>query len=209
MNTAYLTNSPVALVIGMVTLAASLYLLIADQRLFLYLMLHPYSFVRGKRRYSLLTSGLIHADFSHLLFNMFSFYFFAFALEAYTGHWQFAVIYLVSLMTADIPTIIRHRNNPDYACLGASGAVTAAIFSFIIYEPRARIALALVPIGIPAPIFAVLYVAFCYYGTKARRGRINHEAHLWGAVSGLVLTALLDPTAYAGFWKSVTSLLQP
>ena len=198
--------SPVALVIASVTVATSLYLLLVDPRLFKKLMLHPYSLVRYHRWYTLPTSALIHADFSHLLFNMVTFWFFCPVLEQIVGHWQFAFIYVVSMVAADIPTVIRHRNNPDYACLGASGAVTAALFSFIVYQPTARISLLFIPIGIPAPLFAVLYMAFCYYGTRNHRSQINHEAHLWGAISGLALTAMLDPGAYSHFWGVVRNM---
>lgn len=207
MDTRMLLNSPVALTIGLVTLFVSLGLLSASPHLFESLMLHPYSFARGRRRHTILTSGLIHADFGHLLFNLFSFYFFAFVLESHTGHWQFAVIYLVALMAADIPTIIRHRNDPHYYCLGASGAVTAVIFSFVIYEPTSRIAFVFFPIGIPAPIFAVAYVLISCYGIRNDVRHINHEAHLWGGISGLALTAMLHPAAYADFFRQLPNVL--
>ena len=197
-------ESPVALVLGLVTVAVSLYALGPGREHLPYLLLHPFSFVRGERGYTLLTSGLVHADYSHLLFNMFTFYFFAFYLETRIGHWQFGLLYLTALLTSDIRTIFKERNNPEYRTLGASGAVTAVVFSFIVYEPTLRIAILFIPIGIPAPIFAVLYIGLSCYGARSEYGRINHEAHLWGAVCGLVLTALLAPGAYAGLWRVVS-----
>jgi len=202
-GTEELLKSPVALLFGVVTVALSIFVLGPGEAYHRRLALHPFSFVRGERRYTLLTSGLIHADVTHLLFNMITFYFFAFYLEARLGHWQFGLLYLVALLASDVRTIFKERNNPHYWTLGASGAVTAVIFSFIIYEPTARIAFFFIPIGIPAPIFAVIYIAVSYYGTRSNHGHINHEAHLWGAITGLAMTALLDPGAYAGFWRAV------
>ena len=87
--------------------------------------------------------------------------------------------------------------------MGASGAVTAAIFSFIIYEPTASIYFIFLPIPIPAPLFGVLYVAYSYYSARYRQTRVNHAAHLWGAVSGLVLTLILDPAACKSFLQTL------
>jgi len=159
--------------------------------------------VREGRYYTFLTSGLIHADMGHLFFNMFSFYFFAPELERQIGHWQFLAIYVVSLVLSDVSTVLKHRDDPNYFCLGASGAVTAVIFSFIIYEPRASIYLMLIPVPIPAPLFGVLYVAYSYYSARCRQTRVNHAAHLWGAVSGLALTLVLDPGAYSHFFQAL------
>ena len=131
-RTEKLLDSSVALIFGLVTVAVSLFAWSMGKDYLLSLALHPFSFVRGKRLYTLLTSGLVHADFSHLLFNMMTFYFFAFYLESRLGHWQFGCLYLVALLLSDARTIFGQRNNPDYRTLGASGAVTAVVFSFII-----------------------------------------------------------------------------
>src|SRR3546814_15713642 len=118
-------------------------------------MLHPHSFVRKKRLYTIITSGMIHADFGHLLFNMITYFFFAFPLERIlhqtggNGHLQFALIYVGALILSDIPTIMKHRNNPGYASLGASGAISAVLFSFILFMPTPKLYL-FFAIGIPA-----------------------------------------------------------
>ena len=207
MDSAYFAASPVALVIFLFTIFTSLFTLFHRQDLFRMFLLHPWSLVREKRYYTLITSGLIHADLGHLLFNMFTFYFFAFPLESYLGHWQFGVLYVVSMVLSDITTVIKRRNDRDYYCLGASGAVTAVLFSFIIFEPTSSIYVMLIPIGIPAPLFAVLYIAFSYYALRRQRSHINHEAHLWGAVSGLLITAILSFGAYRGFLDTVKEML--
>ena len=162
-------------------------------------MLHPFSLVRQGRFYTFLTSGLIHSDMGHLFFNMFSFYFFAPALEQLVGHWQFLVIYVVSLVLSNVSTVLKHRDDPDYFCLGASGAVTAVVFSFIIYEPRSEIIVFVIPM--PALLYAGLFVAYSYYAARRSQSRINHAAHLWGAISGLALTLVLDPGAFTHFFQ--------
>jgi membrane associated rhomboid family serine protease len=185
--------SPVALFILALTIVTSL---IAWQYedLFRLFALNPWSLVRERRFYTLLTSGLIHADGGHLVFNMLSFYFFALTLERWIGHGQFFTLYFASMVLSNISTVVRNRNNRDYFCLGASGAVTAVIFSFILYAPASTIYLFFIPI--PAPLFAVLFVAYSYYSARYRQTRVNHAAHLWGAVSGIVLTLILDPAAW-------------
>ena len=189
-------NSPVASFLLALTAVTSLYALFQDEALQRALMMHPYSVVRQRRYHTLITSGFVHADIGHLLFNMITFYFFAFPLEQFMGHGRFLALYVVALVLSDVPTVIRKRDDPSYFSLGASGAVTAALFSCIVYQPQARIFLMMIPIGIPAPLFAVAYIAFSIYAARNPRSHINHEAHLWGAVTGLLMTLILDPAAY-------------
>ena len=193
----YLFYFPVASIIFGLTIAASL-LAFRNHELLRKLMLNPFEFIHGKKYYQVITSGFIHADIQHLLFNMLSFYFFAFPLEGLMvqaagviGHLYFGLVYIISMVLADTYTIIKQKDNPSYFSLGASGAVTAVIFSAILFEPMNKIYLMFIPIGIPAPIFAVLYVGYSIYAAKQMRGNINHEAHLGGAFSGLILTILL------------------
>src|SRR3546814_205236 len=140
-----LRTAPVASVIFIFTLITSFYGLFVNQNLNHQLMLHPHSFVRKKRLYTIITSGMIHADFGHLLFNMITYFFFAFPLERIlhqtggNGHLQFALIYVGALILSDIPTIMKHRNNPGYASLGASGAISAVLFSFILFMPTTKL----------------------------------------------------------------------
>ncbi len=110
----------------------------SNETLYGKLMLHPYSVSKGKYLYTIITSGLIHKDWMHLAFNMLSFYFFAFQLEGIIGHWQFAVLYVLSLILSDIPSIVKHKNDFWYHSLGASGAISAVIFSYILFSPMSR-----------------------------------------------------------------------
>ena len=140
--------------------------------------------------------------FGHLFVNMFSFYCFAFLLERLMGHWQFLALYAASLVLSDISTVIRNRNNPDYFCVGASGAVTAVVFSFIVYAPKATLLIfGVVPM--PAWLFGIVFVAYSYYCARYRQTRVNHAAHLWGVVSGLALTLILAPAAYRIFFRTL------
>jgi membrane associated rhomboid family serine protease len=197
-----LQQSPVAIFILVLTVVTSL---IAWQYedLFRLFALNPWTLVRERRYYTLLTSGLIHADVGHLFMNMFSFYFFAFPVERLMGDWQFLALYAASLVLSDISTVVKQKDNPDYFCVGASGAVTAVIFSFIIFKPTSSISFIFIPIPIPAPLFGVGYVAYSYYSARYRQTRVNHAAHLWGAASGLALTLILDPAAYRSFFAAL------
>lgn len=196
-------NNPVATLIFFSTILISLLAFDKESVVFKKFILHPWGLTRGQRIYSIVMYGFIHADYMHLLFNMITFYFFAFYLEARTGHLNFAIIYFGSLIISVLSTIYKHKDDFDYRSLGASGAVSAVILSAVIYEPASRIYLFFIPIGIPSPVFALLYIGYSYYASKNRYGNIAHEAHLWGAISGIALTILLDPNAILEFFYKV------
>ena len=156
-------------------------------------MLHPYSIFRKRKIYTILTSGLVHANIGHLVFNMLTYWFFAFLLEKYyLGTAGFVVLYLAGLLFCDVPTIIKQRNNPDYYSLGASGAISAVLFSMIIFYPTMGIAFMFIPVPIPAYIFGVLYLIYSSYSANAQRGNINHDAHLYGALTGICMAFILN-----------------
>jgi|YNPBryulayer2012_1023412.scaffolds.fasta_scaffold02570_2 membrane associated rhomboid family serine protease len=163
------------------------------------LLLHPYRMVRDKRYLTLLTSGFVHHDWLHLIFNAVTFYFFAVPLEARVGAEFFLVIYFGSLLAASIPDVVMKWRNPSFRTLGASGAISGAMFAFILHAPSSTISLFLLPVGIPAPIFAVLYLAYTYYASKQGMDNINHNAHLWGALAGLTITVFLNPDVLSDF----------
>lgn len=159
-------------------------------------VLRPYWLVRRREYEKLVTSGLVHADLTHLAFNMITFYFFAFPLERRIGSLPFLLLYLLGLVASELGTYLKHRDNPDYATLGASGAISAVLFAYIVYYPDTELFLFFVPIPIPAPLFAVAYLAYTYWSARQARGRINHDAHLGGAFTGLAFVAFMDPSAY-------------
>jgi membrane associated rhomboid family serine protease len=188
----YIQFAPVASFIFALTIGASLFAF-NNEELYGKMMLHPHSVYRKKNVFTLITSGLIHKDWMHLIFNMLSYFFFAFTLESRIGHWQFAVLYIASLVLSDLPSVVKHKNDYWYHSLGASGAVSAVIFSFIMYDPMTKMMIMPLPIPIPAIIFGVLYLVYCHYASKHARDNVNHDAHFFGALCGVFITAILHP----------------
>jgi len=202
-----LMTAPVASFIFAITIATSLWAFYNDT-LFSNLILHPYSVSRGQRVYTVITSGLIHNDWMHLFFNMLSYYFFAFQLEPVLGHWQFGLLYTLSLILSDLPTVYKHRNDNWYHSLGASGAVSAVIFSAIMFNPLGKMMLMILPIPIPAVLFGALYLVYCNYASKNAKDNVNHDAHMFGALSGLLITIALDPHVVHDFLTKITAGVQ-
>ncbi|MBB2150058.1 rhomboid family intramembrane serine protease [Pedobacter gandavensis] len=188
----YLTQTPVASVIFLFTIVTSIYAF-NDPGLFGKFMLHPYSVSRKHKVYTLITSGLIHADWMHLIFNMMTFYFFAFRLEAMIGSWQFGLLYFLGLILSDIPSVIKHKNDMWYNSLGASGAISAVLFSFILFDPMSKMIIFPLPIPIWAWLFGLIYLAYCWQMAKRSGDNINHDAHFFGALTGMIVTVLLVP----------------
>ncbi|HEX9773496.1 MAG TPA: rhomboid family intramembrane serine protease [Steroidobacteraceae bacterium] len=192
-----------AAVIFVVTIAASLYGLYGSPQLIERWLFRPYWFLRKQRYETIVTSGFVHADLAHLIFNMVTFYFFAFPLERHIGPVKFALLYLVALVVSDLGTYFKHRNDPDYASLGASGAISAVLFAAIVYFPTMKLFIIPIPVPIPGPLFAVGYVAYSWWSARQARGRINHDAHLGGALFGLLFVALTDWAACARMLQTV------
>lgn len=163
------------------------------QRYVLNLALNPFNVVHRKKIYLLITSLFVHVSYDHLLFNMLTFYFFASQLEITIGSVNFAIIYTCSGLLASTPAVIRFYNEPFYYSLGASGAISGVVFSYIYLYPNSRVYIFFLPIGIPAPLFAILYLIYCIFAAKHSKGIINHEAHFWGAIGGLLLTIIIFP----------------
>jgi membrane associated rhomboid family serine protease len=187
----------VAAIILVVTLATSLAALYGSPKIIEHCLFRPYWFLRRRQYASIVTSGLVHADLPHLIFNLITFYFFAFQLEKQIGGARFAALYLIGLVVSDAGTYFKHRNDQDYASLGASGAISAVLFASIVYFPWQKLFIIPIPVPIPAPIFAIGYVAYSWYSSRQARGRINHDAHLGGALAGLAFVLLTDPGAYS------------
>jgi membrane associated rhomboid family serine protease len=172
-----------------------------SRRLLALALLRPYAIARGSAYITLLTSGFVHANVGHLLFNLITFVSFAFTLEQRIGTGAFVLLYFCGLLLSGIGTCIKHRDEPDYASLGASGAILAVLFASIVYFPRQRLMMLLLPIPIPAPLFALAYLAYSYYSSGRRpagqvRNNVNHDAHIFGALTGLAFVALTDPRQY-------------
>jgi membrane associated rhomboid family serine protease len=200
----YITMAPVASFFFALTILCSI-LAFSNTDLYGRMILHPYSVARKQNIFTVLTSGLIHADWMHLAFNMFSYFAFAFQLEVYMGHWQFGVLYLASLILSDFPTIAKHKNDYGYHSLGASGAVSAVIFGYILYSPLSTLMIIPIPIQIYAIVFGVLYLVYCHFASKHARDNINHDAHFYGALCGLFITAILHPEILPEFVQQISA----
>jgi membrane associated rhomboid family serine protease len=166
-------------------------------------LFRPYWLVRRAEYVRLITSGFVHADLGHLLFNAITFYSFAFFLERYIGTMKFLALYFSGLLLGNLGTYVKHRTDPNYSCLGASGAILAVMFASIVYFPSQRLIIIPIPVPIPAPLFAFGYLAFTYYSARQSRDKINHDAHLGGALTGLAFVAVTDPSAYRNLLTAV------
>lgn len=174
------------------------------------LIFSPVDVQQRHQWYRFITCGLIHADFAHLAFNMITLYFFGRVMEqVYVEYFNlpkytYLILYIVALIVSEIPSYIKHRNNNEYRSLGASGAVAAIVFVFILIAPWATIYVFFIPV--PAILYGVLFLVYSAYMSKKGKDNINHSAHLWGAVVGIVFTIIVQPAVVNIF---IEKLLRP
>lgn len=172
------------------------------------LVFDPIAITRHKQFDRFLTSGFVHGDGMHLLFNMITLYFFGRVMERFyiqeLGSLGFVGFYTLAIIASSIPDYLRHKNNPRFASLGASGGVSAVLFAFILLAPWETIYLFFIPI--PAIIFAIAYVGYSVWADKRGTGRINHLAHLAGAGFGVIATIVIEPAIIVHF---LSALLNP
>ena len=182
-----------------ITVAISLYAW-NNQNIMNKWIMNPYAVQKYKEYYRFLTSGFLHADYGHLFFNMFSLYFFGRNVEYYfaalfgeqTGSILFAVLYLAGIVVANYPDFAKHKNDSYYNALGASGGVSAVVFSAILFSPTTGIYVYF--IEMPAFVYAILYTAYSFYMSKKNMDNIGHSAHLAGAAFGIIFTLILEPS---------------
>lgn len=155
-------------------------------------MLKPYRVLTQKTWYEVLTSGFLHGSLTHLLVNMFVLLVFGLTVERNIGLAHMLSLYISGIVVSALPSLWKHSGNPSYATLGASGAVEAVLFMFIFMFPMQNIYLFLIPVGIPAWIFGLLFLIYSL-AASTKRGRINHEAHIAGSLWGLVYPLLFIP----------------
>ena len=175
------------------------------------LIMNPYLTDQKQQYYRFITSGFIHKDYTHLLWNMISFYFFGTAIEqefsllfGSAGQFYFVALYLLAIVVSDIPTYLKHRTNPAYNSLGASGGVSAVIFAYIIFEPLSEICLYFA-ICMPGFILGALYILFSWYQGKKANDNINHDAHLYGALFGLIFCIIMAPGSIPHFLEQIST----
>jgi membrane associated rhomboid family serine protease len=158
--------------------------------------------------YRFFTCGLIHADFTHLAFNMFTLFFFGRIMEAhYMGelglpHYTYLILYVGAVVVANIPTYIKKRDDYGYRSLGASGGVCAVLFAFVLLRPWATIQVLILPI--PAIIYAGLFLAYSAYMSRKGGDNVNHDAHFWGALFGVAFTIAVHPDVVNTFLSEIS-----
>ena len=205
-----LTGAPVTVTLCFANVAISLWALYSNPIYFQRFAEWPYQIVHEHRYYQMVTSAFLHANLMHLFFNMFALFTFGFTLEAFfvelygglEGSLYFFLIYVISLMTGSVLTVLLKRNDPKYVAVGASGAVSGVVFSYVIFEPTSQIFVFFIPM--PAYIFALLWIGFSLYGMKTKLGNIGHEAHLGGAVGGVIATFILIQGSFQLFMSYFT-----
>jgi len=183
--------------------------------LFYKLMMNPYQVHHRKEYYRLFTHGFLHADWVHLIINMLVLFSFGSAVERYFGSLEsngmiqnsslmFLVLYLSGIIISSLSTQFKHKNNPQYNSVGASGAVSAVLFTSIFFAPFQKVLFYAV-IPIPGIIFGVLYLVYSQYMTRKNSDNINHDAHFVGAVYGLIFPILLEPSLFSRFINEIMS----
>ncbi len=169
--------------------------------------LQPYMVKHHKQYYRFITSGFVHADFQHLLFNMITLYFFGRSIEAvfmqlFQSKLVFIIYYLLGIIVANIPSYVKHRNDSHYSSLGASGAISAIVFTAIIVSPWSTIYVFFFPV--PAILYGVLFLGISAYMSRKGGGNINHDAHMWGALFGIIFPLLVRPELGQAFMYMLT-----
>ena len=179
-----------------------------NEKLISDLILWPPAISRGKQYYRLMTYGFIHADGQHLLFNMITLFFFGRMIEqfvvGYIGTLGYVAFYLSAIVVSILPTYMKNIGNPAYRSLGASGAVSAVLFGFVLLRPWTTIYIFFIPC--PAIIYAVIYIGYSIYMDRQNKDNINHSAHLWGAAYGVLFLLAMEPRLFGNF---VGQLMQP
>ena len=158
------------------------------------------------------TAGFLHADFMHLILNMYVFFSFGSALHSYFdflfekwGNLIFVTLYISSIAVAHIPTYLKQKNNFGYASIGASGAVAAILYATILISPASTLAVMGIPM--PAIVFGVIYLSAEFFMGRKNNDNINHDAHFWGALYGFIFTAICKPDLLISFVESIKAMM--
>ena len=178
-----------------------------------YVFLDRYKFQVGRalgaEKFRLFTSGFLHVDWMHLLFNMYALYLFGDIVAKILGTDDFVIIYIVSLFAGNLYSLIYHKDEPYYSAVGASGAVSGILYSSILLYPAMELYLFFIPIPIPGYVFALGYILYSIYGMKKQLGNIGHAAHLGGAIGGFAVTLLLNPVLFSANTTLIVILAIP
>lgn len=164
--------------------------------------------IRSGEQIRMISSGFLHADLTHLIFNMLTLWFFAPVVSSYLGNFSFGLIYFGSLIFGSLLTMVFHKNDYGYRAVGASGAVTGVLYSAILLQPDMMLGIFFI-IPIPAYLFGILYLLYSIYGMKAKNDNIGHTAHFGGAIGGYLITLIKDPQLFVDHTLMVVLLAIP
>ncbi|HYE96291.1 MAG TPA: rhomboid family intramembrane serine protease [Rubricoccaceae bacterium] len=189
-----LLDAPVTLLLLVLNGLVGVYTLFVDPTLLGRWAFRPYRAAKEGEWWRWLTAGFVHVGLAHMAFNLLTLFFFGPLIEGIIGPLRFLALYFGAELAANVLTHARYKNQPAYSAAGASGAISGVVFAFCLFYPLETIYV-FFAIGMPAIVFAVLYVAASIYAAKQGGGHVAHEAHLGGALGGVVLTLLLYPAA--------------
>jgi len=202
MNPALLLASPVALALALIILAVSLWGFFREEFRDKHTLI-PYDMIVYKEYWRIITSGLIHGNWFHLTLNLITFYFFAFLLEQRLGHWQFGLFFLLALILSNVAVTLIYRNDSAYeGSVGASGAISGIVLGAVLCYPYLEFGLPYLSnvwpwLRLPAMLVAGAYLIYTLVqALRKHEDRINHHAHLWGAIAGIALTFLIKPSVF-------------
>jgi membrane associated rhomboid family serine protease len=162
-----------------------------------------------RQRDRLITSGFLHSNWLHLIFNMLALYFFAGPLGMILDWWGFLLVYFISLVGGDLLSLYIHRHSGDYSSIGASGAVAGVIFGCIALLPGFEIRQFLIPISLPGWLYGLIYVLVSIYGIRSRKGNVGHDSHLGGALIGMVVAIIMRPQALVENYVTILIISLP
>lgn len=199
-------SAPITLLLIAVTCVIS-FVAFRTPSLLMRLILWPPAIDRHRQYDRLVTYGFVHADFWHLLFNMVTLFFFGRLMEEIITQLSgtrltFVAFYFSALVVSILPTYLKHQKDPNYRSLGASGAVSAVLFAYILIDPWAMIGVFFIPM--PAIVFAVLYIAYSIWMDKRGGDNINHGAHLAGAAYGVLFLIAMEPRVLTHFLEALS-----
>lgn len=193
-----------SLIIVLITIGVSVYAFY-HQQVISRLSLRSYGVIEQKEYYRILTHGLVHADWAHLLVNMYVLYMFGRLCETYfsvfftlSSSVLFVLFYLAALVVSGLFSVYKHRRQPGYSAIGASGVVMAVVFATIFFDPWNKLWFFGV-IPIPGIVFGGLYLVYSFYMDKKNTDNIGHDAHFSGAIFGLLFPIILKPSLLSHF----------
>ena len=202
----------ITLIIMVITALIS-YKAFNDQAFFNQLKHFPYAEKRNKEWYRMLTSGFLHGGWAHLIINMYVLLEFGGLVERFFvnsvgelwGRLLFVIMYITTIIAADIPTYLKHKDNPSFASIGASGAVSGIVFIFILLYPMSGMGILFIPIRFPAIVFGILYLVYSSWASRNQRGIIDHDAHFYGAIWGMLFVIAMDWEVFPRFIAQIAN----